>query len=57
MDDNTETFDTIAAAEAVITAAGYTRDNQRHVWFIAGTGRTAKVMRDSQNKFFVQWDG
>lgn len=51
------TYATIAEAEATITAAGYTRDKQRHVWVQAGTGKTAKVMRttDSPPRFFVQW--
>lgn len=47
-------FDRIAEAEAVITAAGYTRDTTRHLW--VNGHRTAKVMRNEENsKFYVKW--
>lgn len=56
MNDNAPTtYATIAEAEAAITAAGYQRDNQRHVW--VQSGRTATVLRttDDPPKFFIKW--
>ena len=51
-------YATIAEAEKAITAAGYQRDAQRHVW-VNGT-KTAKVVRTGDGKnnlrFSVQWD-
>jgi hypothetical protein len=49
-------FETIAAAEAAIVAAGYVRDNGRHIW--VNGNRTAKVLRDDareKDKFFIKW--
>lgn len=46
-------YDRVAKAEKAITDAGYTRDNQRHVW-VSGT-KTAKVMREEPDKFYIEW--
>ena len=55
---NQPTYDTIALAVAAITAAGYVRNTQRHIW--VNGNRTAKVQRtkpDDKNncKFVVQF--
>lgn len=48
------TYATIALAEAAITAAGYVRDAQRHIW-VSGT-KTAKVVRTPDNlQFRIEW--
>lgn len=51
------TYATIAEAEGAITAAGYVRDSQRHVW--VNGQKTAKVVRivDDENnlRFSVEW--
>lgn len=51
---DTSTYATIAEAEAVITNAGYVRDQQRHIWVQPDTGKTCKVVRTDNLRFFVQ---
>lgn len=49
------TYATIAEAEAVITAAGYVRDSQRHIW--VNGSKTAKVVRTAGEgkPFSIEW--
>lgn len=48
-----EYFDRIAKAEKVITDAGYTRDQTRHIWVL--DHKTAKVVREEPGKFYIEW--
>lgn len=53
--ETTLPYPTIAAAEGVIMAAGYVRDQQRHIWVQPGTGKTAKVERTDDLQFSIKW--
>lgn len=47
-------YPTIAMAEKAIIDAGYVRKSQRSIW-VSSEGKTAKVVRDVNGKFHVQW--
>lgn len=47
-------YPTIAAAEQAILNAGYSRDVSRALW-VNPAGKTAKVVRDENGKFYVSW--
>lgn len=47
-------YATVAQAEQAILDAGYARNAQRALW-VNAAGKTAKVMREEPNKFYVAW--
>lgn len=53
MTEETTYYPTVAAAEQVLLDEGYVRNKQRAVW-VNFAGKTAKVMRGENGKFYVE---